>query len=337
MAPLFSIIIPVYNVEEYLDECLDSVLSQMNQDVSSLEIILVDDGSTDNSGVICDKYGDLHENIKVIHQNNQGLLGARRTGYKSASGKYIINLDSDDLLAEKAVFSLMDAVNKTDADIVFFNISVLDDAEIKPYYKDVFTSRTGCFISKDQVVKAYFNYDIPVVTSMAGKIIKKDCFDIEYDYSKFGRLSMGEDTLQTAEVVSRATTYYYLNQNLYIYRMGSGMTAKFDPEFYITFKQIISEVRNRPGFADKKEYARFYNEKIVSSGCRAITQSKGTRMRYLDRKKYIKGIIKDRDFKNALSEIDLRTANIKNRYKGIIWLSSIHAYLLIHVTLKLMR
>ena len=60
-------------------------------------------------------------------------------------------------------------------------------------------------------------------------------------------------------------------------------------------------------------------------------------MRYLDRKKYIKGIIKDRDFKNALSEIDLRTANIKNRYKGIIWLSSIHAYLLIHVTLKLMR
>ena len=96
---LFSIVIPVYNVEQYLNECVDSILSQMNDINNDCEILLVDDGSTDGSGRRCDKYQrENSEIIKVFHKKNEGLLATRRFGYKKASGDYIINCDSDDML-----------------------------------------------------------------------------------------------------------------------------------------------------------------------------------------------------------------------------------------------
>lgn len=89
-----SIIVPVYNVEKYIRKCLDSILSQ---NISNYEIILVDDGSTDNSGKICDEYG-INPKIRVIHQKNKGLSGARNSGIKIAKGEYLMFIDSDDFI-----------------------------------------------------------------------------------------------------------------------------------------------------------------------------------------------------------------------------------------------
>lgn len=101
--PFFSIIVPVYNVEHYLGECIDSVISQTYEDY---EIILIDDGSTDNSGSICDLYKKRFDNkIKVIHQKNGGLSKARNTGIFYAQGIYIIFLDSDDYFLDKNALS----------------------------------------------------------------------------------------------------------------------------------------------------------------------------------------------------------------------------------------
>ena len=105
MNDLISIVVPVYNVENYLGNCIDSIL---NQSYSNLEIILIDDGATDQCGRICDDYANQDSRIKVIHKKNGGLSDARNVGIKSATGKYLTCIDSDDyiicLLRIKLIF-----------------------------------------------------------------------------------------------------------------------------------------------------------------------------------------------------------------------------------------
>lgn len=110
-----SIIVPVYNVEKYLRQCLDSILQQSMQD---FEIIIVDDGATDSSGDICDKYAERDNRIKVIHQRNGGLSAARNTGLKYARGKYIAFVDSDDYIAPNMYEVMIDKLEQCDADMV---------------------------------------------------------------------------------------------------------------------------------------------------------------------------------------------------------------------------
>ena len=98
--PFFSIIVPAYNVENYIEECLDSILKQ---DCKDYEIIIVDDGSKDGTGKICDKYKEKYEALCVFHQENQGLSGARNTGIENSSGKYLLFVDSDDRIAENSL------------------------------------------------------------------------------------------------------------------------------------------------------------------------------------------------------------------------------------------
>ena len=97
---LISIIVPVYNVEEYLKECIDSII---NQTYKRIEIILVDDGSTDKSGKICDDYAKIDKRIKVVHKENGGLSDARNVGISVSSGKYIAFVDSDDWVEKNYV------------------------------------------------------------------------------------------------------------------------------------------------------------------------------------------------------------------------------------------
>ena len=97
MVALLSIVVPVYDVEQYLPRCIDSILEQTFTD---FELILVNDGSTDNCPIICDEYADKFDRIKVIHKENGGLSDARNTGINKASGKYISFIDSDDFIVE---------------------------------------------------------------------------------------------------------------------------------------------------------------------------------------------------------------------------------------------
>lgn len=112
-----SVIIPVYNVEKDLDRCMDSVIKQ---DYKNMEIILVDDGSEDSSGFMCDKYQEQYQNVKVIHQTNGGLSDARNTGLRYATGDYVSFVDSDDYLEENTYISLADYIDENDCDICFF-------------------------------------------------------------------------------------------------------------------------------------------------------------------------------------------------------------------------
>ncbi|MCD7791352.1 MAG: glycosyltransferase [Bacteroides thetaiotaomicron] len=112
----FSIIVPVYNAEEYLRECVNSLLGQT---LDKIEIILIDDGSTDKSGIICDSLADEYKNITVIHQKNQGQSVARNVGIRAATGKYIMFVDSDDYIVSNSCETFFKCAEQSGADIVW--------------------------------------------------------------------------------------------------------------------------------------------------------------------------------------------------------------------------
>ena len=115
MNTMISIIIPVYKVEKYLDKCIKSIVSQT---YSNLEIILVDDGSTDNSGMICDKYKEKDKRIIVIHKKNGGLSDARNAGIKIFTGECVTFIDSDDYVSSNMIMSMLDVLEKTSSKLV---------------------------------------------------------------------------------------------------------------------------------------------------------------------------------------------------------------------------
>lgn len=126
----FSIIVPVYNVKAYLPECMDSLLNQACRD---FEIILVDDGSTDGSGMLCDGYQAAYpDRVRTVHQANGGLGAARNTGIDLAVGDYLLFVDSDDLLEESALACLSEHIDRTGADMYTFGFSYLRGAALLP-------------------------------------------------------------------------------------------------------------------------------------------------------------------------------------------------------------
>lgn len=128
----FSVVIPVYKVEQYLDECVASVVGQHFRD---FEVILVDDGSPDNCGKMCDDWAKKDDRIRVVHQENGGLSAARNTGIRNAVGEYVLFLDSDDWWADANVLGTIDAqLQKTPVDVLSYNYRKNYDGRMEPLY-----------------------------------------------------------------------------------------------------------------------------------------------------------------------------------------------------------
>lgn len=126
---MISVIIPVYNVETYVKECIESVIQQTYKD---LEVIIIDDGSTDNSGKICDQYAELDRRIMVIHQKNQGVSAARNKGLDIAKGDYIVFVDSDDYIENDMIERLYKALLESSSDLVICNYKeIYEDIKVE--------------------------------------------------------------------------------------------------------------------------------------------------------------------------------------------------------------
>ena len=136
MCKLVTIIIPVYNVEKYLDECIQSVI---NQTYKNLEILLVDDGSTDSSPDICSKYSMQDNRIRIITKKNGGIASARNKGIEKASGEYVYFLDSDDYIKETAIEELINYMQNNDLDLCYFSADVLLDDDNLNWNKKIYT------------------------------------------------------------------------------------------------------------------------------------------------------------------------------------------------------
>lgn len=169
---LVSVLVPVYNVVDSLEKCVDSILSQTYQNI---EIVLVDDGSTDGSGVLCDKIQKEHPNIKVVHKENEGLGPTRNRGVQEATGEYIYHCDSDDWLEPHLVATCVEKIESNNAEMVMFgyNLFTQDEKGLHLFDKS-YTEE--CVLEGQQSVREFFiknYYNYFVVTSLCNKFWRR--------------------------------------------------------------------------------------------------------------------------------------------------------------------
>lgn len=236
MDDLISVIVPIYKVEEYLKKCVDSII---NQTYKNLEIILVDDGSPDSCGKICDFYSNQDHRIRVIHKKNGGLSDARNVALDVASGAYITFIDSDDYIEENYISYLYNLVKKNNADI-----SICEYLYITEKGKVINHPRNdGKIIIMDQEKALYELLNSKLYSNSAwGKLYKKECFSgIRYPYGK-----LYEDV---------PTTYKtFLKCNKIVF----GASAKY---FYLYRSTAISKQK----FSLKRMDAIYFTEEMVKN------------------------------------------------------------------------
>ena len=333
---LFSVVVPVYNVECYLQECIDSIVTQIIKFDIDAEVLLLDDGSTDASGQICDfNYKKYPNIIRVLHKKNEGLLCTRRKGFLISKGEYIVNCDSDDILTENALQTFKKKIEELHPDILIYNMGMYDGIEKIAYYNNCFTTKKYAKITREQVLDSYFTADVPVVTSMAGKVIKKSCIDMGKDYSKFYDNSFGEDTLQSAEVYANADDIIYVNEVLYYYRVSTGMSSKFKEDYYENFLRIIRNASTYDYICNDSKYHQWFTVKMLKTLARSITQSKnkGT-MTYKERRMYFQQLSKKDDVKNILDDLNKYKKMISIKYWILLMAFKYKMYFSLHILLS---
>ena len=204
---LISIIIPVYNVAEYLCECLDSVLAQSYR---NLEIILVDDGSTDKSGEICDGYSQQDNRIKIIHQKNSGLSAARNTGIDTATGEFLFFIDSDDIIHHKCIETLYTNLYNNNADI--------SSVELQRFKTiDNFSDKVvdgQLFLSDGEESCRKILYQKTLDNSACAKLFKRQLFS----NTRFPLGTLYEDLALIPIIYLNATRAVHQSVSLYFYR-----------------------------------------------------------------------------------------------------------------------
>ena len=208
----FSVVIPVYKVEEYLDRCVESVVHQTYR---HLEVILVDDGSPDRCGELCDQWAQKDERIRVIHQENGGLSAARNTGIRHATGDYLLFLDSDDWWENGEVLSVIaQQLDKTPADVVSFNYRKSYDGALQPPYFDRSISSSEQVERLDEIVQ-----QDRWINGACNKAISRRLL---IDNELFFRIGItSEDIDWTLRLALKAESFAFCNICVFVYRQHS--------------------------------------------------------------------------------------------------------------------
>lgn len=235
--PLISIIIPVYKVEQYLRKCVDSVL---NQTYHNLEILLVDDGSPDNSGWICDDYANKDPRIKAIHINNGGLSHARNIAIEVASGDCITFIDSDDYVTKDYVGSLYELIKKYDAQIAITSPNTFYDGTA-PALVSKENLCEKIMESNEAMINLFYQNDFD--TSAWAKLYKRELFagDIRYPNGW-----LYEDVPTTYRLFQRCKKIAFKNYKNYNYRLRTNSIegGPFKQQKYESCISIINQLEN---------------------------------------------------------------------------------------------
>ena len=233
--PYLSIIVPVYNVEKYLNRCLDSIL---NQEYKDFELILVDDGSSDDSGKICDTYSLKDKRVKVIHKENGGLSSARNAGLNKASGSYVGFVDSDDWITEDMYSFLINNALKYDSDIVASAYRLTKGDSSTKIRKEFVICLTG-----KEKLKFYFEHGMKSRVadySVCNKIYRKYLFE----EIKFPEGQLYEDGVTNYKLIKKANMYVKSNKITYFYfQEGNSITrnsfSKQDYDILLVGRQFV--------------------------------------------------------------------------------------------------
>lgn len=229
--PLVSVIIPVYNAERYLRGCLDSISSQ---EYENLEIILINDGSTDDSGKICDEFAEADERVKVIHRENAGASSARNLGMAEAAGQYIQFIDADDLVDRQLVSAMVEGCESSGADVGICRYdSFKDSLEDKVYIEPL--SEIGA-VEVDIISDKVLNLSSPSVWKMIFKSSFIKSNKLNFDES----LVRGEDLLFGGQALVSSKKIVIVNKHLYHYRVdvASSVVSNKNPNFLTTLRAL---------------------------------------------------------------------------------------------------
>lgn len=225
MSDLISIIVPVYNVEKYLVKCLESI---RNQKFRNFEVILIDDGSNDRSGAICDDFVKENMQFHVIHKKNGGLSEARNTGLKVAKGKYVCFIDSDDWVREELLERLLNLLEVHGADIAQCDFFIDESSDID--IEEVVVS-----YSKDEYMRALLEDKIP--SYFCGKLFKKELFSNQV----FPKGKTYEDLLFLPYIIQNITKIIVTNQRYYFYFLSRADSITNAPGYRIKNQIAIAE------------------------------------------------------------------------------------------------
>lgn len=259
--PFFSVVIPVYNSEKYLNECLKSVFAQTCTD---FELILVDDESQDNSGSICDEWKEKYpDRVQVIHQKNTGVYIAKRNGIKVSNGSYIYVMDNDDLIVSDTAFKIIkDKIEESNCDLVIFNAT-----------DNIATGHLLCNIPFDdgeefEGTRLSFIYDEFLKTKNLHHIwmmvFSRDLFDWDYTYSEDFRMLRDGPSL-ILPIISSAKKVLYLKDTYYYWRIQNQNSASKHYDV-INFYNSIKCLHNRVvGYSKEWKYRTPNTDNLVKS------------------------------------------------------------------------
>ena len=224
--PLVSVIVPIYNVEKYLRTCVDSILTQS---YSALEIILVDDGSTDSCPQICDQYAQQDPRIRVIHQKNAGLSAARNAGIDICRGEYLTFIDSDDFIHERLVELLLNACLSNDADIAVGDLErVPEDSSCDRCHASLPSPAVRCITGRDANFMIYDMSSWVRIITAWGKLFHRSLFE----QVRFPVVRLHEDEALLYKLLYCAKRIALYDCPLYFYRsnpnslMGQSFSEK---------------------------------------------------------------------------------------------------------------
>ena len=220
MSELVSVIVPVYNVEKYLPECIDSIV---NQKYTNLEILLIDDGSTDNSGKICDEWVQKDGRIRVIHKENKGVSEARNTGIKECKGQLIGFVDADDWVEPEMYSILVDKLAESGADIVMCSFYLYLPGQKNPIAKGLLNAESSDY---DETVYWLIKKN-GYIPSLWNKIFRREVvFQNNQTILMDRNLSCGEDAIWLYKALKRSQKTVCIPQVLYHYRSREDSITK---------------------------------------------------------------------------------------------------------------
>lgn len=237
MRKKISVIVPVYNIEGYIERCLKSI---QKQTYPRFEVIIIDDDSTDNSLLLCQKFAKKYRNFRVISQKNQGLSAARNAGIKQATGDFLAFVDGDDEILPNFLADLMTAAETTGAEIAicgFFEVYPKNTRIVKTKSRQSMTVKTGREAVKDLLI---FQKNIEIMTW--NKLYKKELFHkVRFPVGK-----ICEDNLTTYKLLARAKKVVYLDLALYRYfRRNNSITKQTNQLVFCERREEAAEAAVR--------------------------------------------------------------------------------------------
>jgi len=332
--PKISMIVPVYNSEKYLSRCIESIL---NQTYKNIELILINDGSNDRSGEICDQYARNCNHIVVVHKKNSGVSDARNEGIKLSSGEYLQFVDSDDYIDGNMTEMLVKALQQESSDLIICGYKIINDTTgqcmlMRYLYKQISLSFEEMMNIYDDL---YLNFHVNPLWNKIykAKVIKEN--HIIFDST----IDLGEDLIFNIEVIKRCNRFLLISSCPYNYIQykGDSLSTKYRSNMYeiqkLLFQKIIALYTDRFNYSKQinnleRQYSRtiMINVVLHSASCSDLRDFKT----YIEKMKIIR---RDEVLRKSINSLELHSK--QEKIIKLLFQRNMYSYILIYAKARL--